>query len=150
MFKEDLAFGNEYENKYIEYKNFRQCVHMKGYFKYYDIEADGVFYEVKTDRLAHKTGNFCIEYEYNSKPSGITATKADIYAYIIISGDDFSIYEIPTKIIREFIDNKKYRKNMSINGGKTKMYLFSLELFLNYKVKGCNGLENADLFLDDE
>lgn len=39
--------------------------------------------EVKTDYLAHKTGNIAIEYESRGNPSGIATTEADYYIYII-------------------------------------------------------------------
>ena len=39
--------------------------------------------EIKTDYLAHKTGNIAIEYESRGKPSGIATTEADYYIYII-------------------------------------------------------------------
>ena len=40
-----------------------------------EIFKDGKLIEVKSDRLAHKTGNVYIEYECRGKPSGIATTK---------------------------------------------------------------------------
>ena len=42
--------------------------------------------EVKTDRMAHKTGNIAVEYECGGKPSGISKTEADYWAFIIKNG----------------------------------------------------------------
>jgi hypothetical protein len=39
--------------------------------------------EVKTDFIAHRTGNLAIEYECRGKPSGISVTDADYYAYCL-------------------------------------------------------------------
>lgn len=39
--------------------------------------------EVKTDFMAHETGNIAIEYESRGKPSGIAVTEADFYAYCL-------------------------------------------------------------------
>lgn len=39
--------------------------------------------EVKTDFIAHKTGNIAVEYMCRGKPSGIATTQADYYAFII-------------------------------------------------------------------
>jgi hypothetical protein len=39
--------------------------------------------EVKTDRMAHITGNIAVEYKWNGKPSGISTTQADYWAFLI-------------------------------------------------------------------
>lgn len=39
--------------------------------------------EVKTDFLAQETGNIALEYESRGKPSGISVTEADFYAYCL-------------------------------------------------------------------
>lgn len=39
--------------------------------------------EVKTDFMAHETGNIALEYESRGKPSGISVTEADFYAYCL-------------------------------------------------------------------
>lgn len=43
--------------------------------------------EVKTDRMAYKTGNLAVEYECWGKPSGINATQSDNWAFNILDGD---------------------------------------------------------------
>ena len=76
---------------------------MKGYFPYYDIEItkDNVVttYEVKADRQAHTTGNIAIEFEYNNKPSGISVTRADYYAYYVVKPYNlFDLYLLVYKL----------------------------------------------------
>lgn len=39
--------------------------------------------EVKTDFMAQETGNIALEYESRGKPSGISVTEADFYAYCL-------------------------------------------------------------------
>lgn len=39
--------------------------------------------EVKTDFLAQETGNIALEYVSRGKPSGISVTEADFYAYCL-------------------------------------------------------------------
>ena len=39
--------------------------------------------EVKTDFMAHETGNIAIEFESRGKPSGISTTESDYYAYCL-------------------------------------------------------------------
>lgn len=63
-FRYDLEIGQEMENKLSEILNSKRI-------------------EVKTDFIAHRTGNLAIEYECRGKPSGIAVTEADYYAYII-------------------------------------------------------------------
>jgi hypothetical protein len=48
-----------------------------------NIFTSGKKVEVKTDRLAHKTGNVFIEYESRGKPSGISTSDAHYWIYII-------------------------------------------------------------------
>lgn len=140
MFTNDLKFGQSYENKAIEYyvnngyKLIDNSIN-KGCFKDYDFivsNGDELKIEVKADRLAYKTGNICIEFECNNKPSGIETTKADIYMYYIINGNN---YCIPVNIIKDYINDNKYIR--IVKGGDrymSNMYLFKINLFNNYLI----------------
>lgn len=44
------------------------------------LEADTL--EVKRDFLAHKTKRVFVEYECNKKPSGVSTTEADMWAFV--------------------------------------------------------------------
>ena len=65
-------------------------------------------YELKTDRLAHKTGNVYVEYESRGKNSGITTSKSNLWIFKIVDKKDkhlFSI-EIPLDRLLEMVYNK--------------------------------------------
>ena len=67
-------------------------------------------YELKTDRLAHKTGNIYVEFESRNKKSGILVSKADIWIFRIVNKSDkhlFSI-EIPLDRLKKMV-NKGYK-----------------------------------------
>ena len=138
-FNKDLKFGNIYEHKLIEIVPYDTYVIKEGYFPYYDIEIvkDGITtkYEVKADRFTYKTGNIAIEFNCNSSPSGISVTEADYYAYYVVKPYKlFELYIIPTQIIKDKIKNKEY-KRITFGGDnkKSEMYIFSIELFNEYK-----------------
>lgn len=59
---------------------------------FYEI-VSGKKVEVKSDRLAEKTGNIYIEYESRGKPSGIMTTEADVWVYKFGEGKAL-IYEL--------------------------------------------------------
>lgn len=50
--------------------------------------------EVKTDRLAHRTGNIFIEYECRGKPSGIATSTATYWIYRVDETDSAVIVPI--------------------------------------------------------
>ena len=137
-FKSDLEFGNKYEQEFIKYLGYDDYKIMIGYFKEYDVEItiDNVitYFEVKADRLTHKTNNICIEYECNNKASGITTTKANHYGYFeIINDNEYKLYVIPVDVIKKNINKKLYHR--CINGGdgfKSKFYLFNKGIYSKY------------------
>jgi len=55
--------------------------------------SGGYKVEVKTDRLAHSTGNLAIEYKCRGKWSGISTTQADWWAFKIKRGGDDGLSE---------------------------------------------------------
>jgi hypothetical protein len=67
--------------------------------------------EVKTDYKATRTGNLFIEYESRGKPSGLSTSKADYWAFII-SNEQIIIVET-NKLKTLCRDNKLSR----VNGG---------------------------------
>jgi hypothetical protein len=138
MFFKDLEFGKIYEKellKIVPYDNFNS---IDGLFKDYDIEIikddNKTLYEVKSDRLTQKTNNVCIEFECSNKPSGITTTKSDLYAYFIIKNNGYDLIVIKTDTIKKLIKEKKYNKIKS--GGdnnKSIFYLFNKNIFYSNK-----------------
>lgn len=61
-----------------------------------DIFSSGKKVEVKTDRIAHKTGNVFIEYESRGKPSGISTTDANYWVYRIEESNSAIILDVIT------------------------------------------------------
>ena len=136
-FYKDLKFGLKYELEFLKYINYDTYKQSKGIFKDYDLitTKDNIIttYEIKCDRIAYKTNNLCIEYECNSKPSGIETTKSNFYGYFIIKNNFHDVYIIPTDYIKQSIKDKKYKKDMSGGDGKkSKFYLFSLDIFKEF------------------
>ena len=86
-------------------------------------------YELKTDRLAYKTGNAFIEFRSRNKVSSVVTSKADIWIFKIVDKNDkhlFSI-EIPLDRLREKVYNSTYR---IVSGGDnltSKGYLVPLQ-----------------------
>ena len=100
-----------------------------------------IYFEVKRDKYTMKTGNFCIEFESNDIPSGISITTADYYIYIV-EGEE-AIYCIPTSVIKQMIDDKVYHKKQK--GGYrylSHFYLFKRELFNEYLVSNTLNSDN--------
>ena len=67
-------------------------------------------YELKTDRLAHKTGNVYVEIESRNKKSGIMTSESCIWIFKIVDVKDrhlFSI-EIPLDRLKKMV-NKNYK-----------------------------------------
>jgi hypothetical protein len=85
-------------------------------------------YELKTDRLAHKTGNVFVEFESRKKESGIKTSKADIWIFKIVDKNDkhlFSI-EIPLDRLLKKVYNSTYRIVAGGDNLTSKGYLIPL------------------------
>jgi hypothetical protein len=70
--------------------------------------------EVKTDRIAHITGNVAVEYRYRGRPSGIATTEADYWAFLLY--DMTTIIMIPTEKLKA-IAREKYKQDQITLGG---------------------------------
>ena len=67
-------------------------------------------FELKTDRMAHKTGNVYVEFQSRGKDSGIRTSKSDTWIFKIVSKGDrhlFSIH-IPLTRLKKLV-SKDYR-----------------------------------------
>jgi hypothetical protein len=137
-FYECLDQGKIYEVetlKYLDYDSFSFNDNNA-----YDIaiikDDKKTFIEVKSEKLASKTGNICIEYYCRGKPSGISVTKAEYYfIYVVISDVKYRVFKVPTNDIKEMIKNKLFIREC--NGGDnmaSKMYLFSIKSLLKYEL----------------
>lgn len=87
-FRFDLLVGNEVEGQL-------------------GLILNGKRIEVKSDKLAHKTGNVFVEYESRGKRSGIATTQADYYCFEVQG--TFILISVPRlKIIaRKYIGTDK-------------------------------------------
>ena len=137
-FYTDLKFGQYYERlltRIIKNDGYEFCNN-----KDYDVKmvenGKEQIYEVKTDRFTNKTNNICIEFECNNKPSGITSTKANRYAYFVLKPDDkYDLYIIPTKSILKRIRKEMYKRIICCGDNKmSKTYLFDKEVFKKYLI----------------
>lgn len=100
--KKTLALGQLYEKKFIDMTPHTTCIRSDS--SLYDVELDGVKYEVKYDGYLQKTGNFCIEISSNAKPSGLSVTEAEYY--IIFDNCD-NLYKVPVSELKKHTENKK-------------------------------------------
>ena len=142
-FREDLHFGEKYQRRLLELLDWEQSEMSQGRFKGYDCwvidktTGQKVFFEVKADRMAQRTGNVAIEFQCAEKPSGITATEADYWAYFIHGTKEW--YKIPTAEIRQRIADGAYTREVKGGDGwRTRMYLFPRCVFEPFRVDYAN------------
>lgn len=99
-----------------------------------DVEKDKIYtFEVKEDFMCAYTGNVGLEYDSRGKPSGISISKADFYAYVLHRPLHIKQCFIQaTKALKRKITNKQYFR--IVNGGdkdsNTLMYLFKYDVFI--------------------
>ena len=108
QFNEDLKYGKKHEKLVMKSREN---------------------YELKTDRLACKTGNVFVEFESRKKESGIKTSKADIWIFKIVDKSDkhlFSI-EIPLDRLRKKVYNSTYRIVAGGDNLTSKGYLVPLQ-----------------------
>ena len=130
-----LKFGNIYEKKLVEQLKLENVeLAPKKLFSDWDIKTDKETYEVKADRFTYKTGNFCIEYESNKKPSGLSVTKATIYAYYVVKPSGEDLYIIPVLELKELIKENKFNTRYLGNNNLSKCHLIPEKYFEKYLV----------------
>jgi len=134
VFFNDLKEGQKIEDEMIMIFSNKDSIVIKApnkQFYDYDFIIDDIKYECKFDKLASKTGNICIEFECNSKPSGISTTQSKYY---IIKTND-NIYKIKVKKIKKIIDNNNFKIVNGGDGYRSKMYLIDKSYFEKYIYK---------------
>ena len=99
-------------------------------------KTGNVTVEVKTDRLAAKTGNLAVEFRYRGRPSGIQTTKSDEYFFVIVEQDGSIRYRlnIPTAKLKK-IAYRRFMNGLTTTGGQynaTEMILIPIIDLLNY------------------
>ena len=81
-------------------------------------------FELKTDRMAHKTGNVYVEFQSRGRDSGIRTSKSDTWIFKIVSKGDrhlFSIH-IPLTRLKKLV-SKDYRVVLGGDNLTSKGYL---------------------------
>ena len=88
-FEKDLSYGKKHEKMV-----------MKSLEKY----------ELKTDRMAHKTGNVYVEFQSRGKDSGIRTSKSNTWIFKIVSKGDRHLFslQIPLSRLKKLV-SKNYR-----------------------------------------
>ena len=104
----DLRFGNGGESLALSLLNGEEKV------------------EVKTDRMAHLTGNIAVEFRCRGKLSGISTTEADYWAFVLNQNKRIIFIEVNElkRIAREC-----FKEGLIKNGGdgnKSEMVLIPL------------------------
>ena len=69
--------------------------------------------EVKHDKIAHRSGRVFVEFECRGKPSGITTTQSDFWAFVLITG----VVIIISKNRLTALCNEKYNNGYITLGG---------------------------------
>ena len=136
-FNEDLKEGQKIEDEMIMIFSNKDSIVIKApnkQFYDYDFIIDDIKYECKYDKLVSKTGNICIEFECNNKPSGISTTQSKYY---IIKTND-NIYKIKVKKIKKLINNNNFKIVNGGDGYRSKMYLINKSYFEKYIYKALN------------
>lgn len=107
---------------------------VEGKCKEYDLIADdGYTVEVKYDILSKNTGRVGIEFECDSKPSGIETTKAIDWVHIYKLYDNWVYSIIPVANLRAFLrSNKDFLTTASGGDCSAKMYLISVHDFADH------------------
>ena len=57
-------------------------------------------FELKTDRMAHKTGNVYVEFQSRGKNSGIRTSKSDTWIFKIVSKGDRHLFSVQIPLTR--------------------------------------------------
>lgn len=82
--------------------------------------------EVKYDKIALNTGRVFVEFECRDKPSGISTTEADFWAFVFLN----SVIILVSKQRLVALCNDAYNNNKIVNGGddnKAKGFLIDIE-----------------------
>ena len=147
-FFKDLEFGDKWETIALKKMGITTYRKIEGKFKPFDVicykDDKIVLREFKADRMACITGNLAIEWSCSNCPSGIQTTLADFWTYILVSGDDCEIFDIPVSVLKDLIHRQEY--SSIVAGGdasKNIMFLFPKNVFSQFRLQ-CEQLVSVD------
>lgn len=140
MFSVDLKEGEQAEKEFAAWATQQgyKVEKIQGNFAPYDFilsdETDQLKVEVKLDRKAYRTGNVGIELYKRVNgvdlPSGLSGSEADTFVFNLLN---IGMYAIPTRILRQLADEKKYIAGTWCgDGNRTYMLLFNKQFFLKH------------------
>jgi len=111
--------------------------------KHFEGEVDKMFdgrtkVEIKTEVDKWKQyGNIVIELEYNGKPSGLTATEAEVWIHLLtykghlVGGFIFPV-DVLRKIVKKMLEDSVGRVTKGGDGYKSKLFLMPISQINNY------------------
>lgn len=135
----DLPFGKKGEDFVLQViqTKYPKAHKIEGKFKPYDIfvPEKETKVEVKTDRMSKTTGNVAIELECYNKPSGLTSTEADFWAFIYYFQPmaHWMMKMVPVWKLKRDVFN--HNEKWYVTGGDdnaSKMYLMTCFMLHNY------------------
>jgi len=94
---------------------------------------EGESFEIKSDFMAHKTGNIAIEFQCRGKDSGIRKTESDHWVYKITEPDIIIIFN--TGRLRKFVEDNMntYKVIMGGDDYSSRMMLIPIKEILNIR-----------------
>jgi hypothetical protein len=101
--------------------------HSLGYFKAFDGSdfSQRFRLEIKFEALAARTGNLCLEQSYKRHPSGLAATKAQIWTHVVpIRDDQLRCLEFDTDTLRREV--KDYQTYWGGDGKQSEFKLLPI------------------------
>ena len=136
-FKRDLERGVEVERMVLEIiRKKNPCATLVDAFKGYDIWIPEMHksVEVKYDEMSAKTGNICIEIEFNGKASALLTTTADWW--VIYDGEKYMRFT-PMQIIQcIFMNHLRYSEFIGAGDNKSKkLFLIKKDVLYPYGVE---------------
>jgi len=140
-FQTDLIFGMKYEQVALNYLlpfdsyKISDCNFKKYDIKTYNIDENKyIKYEVKSDKIAYKTGNICIETKCRGKLSGINCTTAKYYIYFVMHKNlkNYDVYRIKTKKLKKLCENKT--TFYGGDSGASEFHLLKIKDIQKYKI----------------
>jgi hypothetical protein len=80
----------------------RPFIVVVGYLKEYDIASysGDYFVEVKLDTMSVTSGNVAVEYTCKGQPSGIAASSADYFVFVVPEGKSLVGYEVDVRNLK--------------------------------------------------
>jgi hypothetical protein len=127
--KEHLQFGQKYERLLLKYLSKKDDVIYHPQDEIctgYDFSINGIKYEVKADRIGHKTGNICIEIEQSNKLSGLSTTTSDRWLYYLVESK--LLINIPVKTLRKIIKQDNFNIRYGGYLSKSRFILIPISL----------------------